>query len=210
MPRMTSTIAISPHYLDDVPAPLLRVSVLAYQQMIAAGVFAADEGVELLDGYLVRKMARNAPHDQSVELVQAELLRRVPAGWRVRVQSAIVLPTSQPEPDLVVARGEIRQRPARHPEPSEIGLVVEVADASLATDHDVKLPLYAAANIPVYWIVNIPERVVEVYTDPTGPRRNPGYRTRRDYRDSDEIVIALDDHALAPVAAADVQPEPVE
>src|SRR4051812_41814935 len=69
--------------------------------------------------------------------------------------------------------------PDHHPGPSDIALVIEVADSSLARDRDIKGPAYAAAGLPVYWIVNLIERQVEVYTAPSGPSADPAYGQRQ-------------------------------
>ena len=85
-----------------------------------------------------------------------------------------------------MVRGDRRDYLQRHPAPDDVLLVVEVADASLARDRGVKKQSYAQAGIPIYWIVNLPDRQIEVYTDPTGPSAAP------DYGPSDTIIVALD------------------
>ena len=77
---------------------------------------------------------------------------------------------SEPEPDVAVVRGDSRDYKDRHPEPSEIPLVVEVADSSLEFDRTTKQAIYASAKIPVYWIVNLIDRCLEVYSEPKGGR----------------------------------------
>src|SRR4051794_17419762 len=93
---------------------------------------------------------------------------------------------SEPEPDIMAVRAEAAEREDRHPEPSEVALVVEVAESSLRRDRGTKKRLYARAGIVVYWIVNLAERQIEVYTEPTGPVKKPEYRRRQDYGPADE------------------------
>src|SRR5262245_47769905 len=109
---------------------LRRFTVDEYHRMLESGVLAGGERSELLEGWIVAKMTRKPPHDTTIELVDEALRGQVPAGWRVRTQSAITTLESEPEPDLAVVRGAIRDHAARHPGPGEIALVIEVADST--------------------------------------------------------------------------------
>lgn len=73
----------------------------------------------------------------------------------MRVQSAITLEDSEPEPDIAVVLGPEERYLEAHPTAPDIGLTVEVADTTLRLDGDFKDPLYARAKIPIYWIVNL-------------------------------------------------------
>src|SRR3954447_11137654 len=84
---------------------LRRFSVDEYHRMIETGILDETDRVELLDGYVVLKMPRNPPHDGTIQKVQKRLLQFAPVGWEVRIQSALTLPESEPEPDLAVVRG---------------------------------------------------------------------------------------------------------
>jgi Uma2 family endonuclease len=103
------------------------------------------------------------PHVTCVALVAAALQEILPVGWHLRLQSPITLSTSEPEPDIAVVRGSIRDFVTRHPSGPDISLLVEVADSSLEFDRNLKRPQYAAAGIPDYWIVNFNDRQLEVY-----------------------------------------------
>ena len=137
--------------------------------MIDVGILDEDDNVELLEGYVVLKMPRNPSHDGTIQIVAKRLSRLLPGGWEPRIQSAFTLLDSEPEPDFVIARGNERTYLTRHPGPTDIGLVVEVANTTLADDCDDKGRIYAGDGIPVYWVVNLVDRVVEVYSNPTGP-----------------------------------------
>src|SRR5207237_675891 len=97
---------------------LRRFSVGEYHRMIQAGVLTDEDKVELLDGYVVLKMPRNPPHDGTIDLLKDALPALLPAGWLMRVQQAITLSESEPEPDLALARGNKRSYLARHPGPA--------------------------------------------------------------------------------------------
>jgi Uma2 family endonuclease len=200
------SVAVS-HPLSPAPLPTLmlrRFTVDEYHQMIRTGILTEQDPVELLEGWIAVKMARNPEHDVTLEKADAAIRQRLPAGWRVRVQCAITTDDSEPEPDLAVVRGSIPSQAGAHPRPSEVGLLVEVADSSLDHDRTVKARTYGRAAMPVYWIINIPDRQVEVYTDPTGPDASPVYRTRRDHAVSDAVPLVLDGHEIARIPASEL------
>jgi Uma2 family endonuclease len=175
--------------------------------MIDAGILREGDRHELLNGWIVLKMTRNPPHDLSLSLVERELELRLPAGWFRRIQSAVTASNdSEPEPDAAVVRGDRRDYGHRHPGPQDMGLAVEVSDSTLAQDRTVKLPIYARARVPVYWIVNLPDMRVEVYTDPTGPDPAPAYRQRRDFGPADEVPLVLDGTEVGRIPVRDLLP----
>jgi Uma2 family endonuclease len=188
------------------PWPPARITVDQYQRMIEFGILGEDDAVELLDGVIVQKMPRNPPHDSTITRGQRRLLALVGDGWSVRPQNAITLADSQPEPDLAVAVGPDGRYDDHHPRPDELLLVVEVADSSLDRDRNYKLPIYAAASIPVYWIVNLVDRQVEVYTDPTGSTTQPTYRDRRDCTIDDSVPLVGFGSAPLSVLVRDLLP----
>src|SRR5262249_4264001 len=159
--------------------PLYRLSVEQYHAMIRAGVLSEQDAVELLEGLLVQKMTRNPPHAIALRRTRLALEAAIPEGWMVDIQEAITLADSEPEPDLAVIQGDPREEEGRHPIPGEIELVVEVADATLSLDRNEKLRTYARARLPVYWIVNLVDRRIEVTSKPSGPRRSPSYKRQK-------------------------------
>lgn len=191
---------------DATAAPLRRFTVDEYQRLIRDGFFAADERCELLEGLVVEKMSRDPIHDAVIEIVHAVLLALVSPGWRVRPQSGATTGDSQPEPDLVVVRGKPREYLTRHPGPSDLALVVEVSNSTLADDRKWKGRIYARAGIGVYWIVNLPDRRLEVYTDPTGPDAAPAYRRREDFAIGRSIPFVIDGVERGPIAVVDLLP----
>ncbi len=151
-----------------------RMTLDQYDRAVDGSILGPDDPVVLLDGLLVSKMGRNPPHVVVVQLTSRALERLIPNGWNVRSEAPLVLPSgptgrdSEPEPDLAVVRGDIRDYAARHPRPADMALVVEVAESSLREDR-AKLARYAWAGIPTAWIVNLNDRTFEVYANPTGP-----------------------------------------
>ena len=183
-----------------------RFSVAQYQRMIEAGVLSHEDKVELLEGYVVYKMPRNPPHDGTIQVITKRLGRRIPAGWDLRVQLTIELTDNQPEPDFSVARGDETTYLTRHPVATDLGLVIEVTDSSILRDQRDKARIYARAGIAVYWIVNLVDRRVEVYTQPSGPTAAPSYGALQTYQPGDAVPLVLDGATVAAVPAADLLP----
>ena len=141
-----------------------RLRRVEYDRLVELGMFHGER-IELLDGLLVVREPQHTPHTTGVRLVQTTLERAFGAGLEVRSQMPFALDEdSEPEPDVVVVPGSPRDYLAAHP--SRCALLVEVADSSLLFDRRKKASLYARAKIADYWIVNLKERVVEVYRRP--------------------------------------------
>lgn len=202
----------TPHYTTD--AAMFTLTGDRYDQWVRDGVLTEDDKVELLEGHLVLKMPINPPHDNAVDVLAELLTKMVPAGWRVRSQGTAKLTESRPEPDVALARGDRRAFANRHPEPADFGLVVEVSDSSLARDEKDKTRIYARDAIPVYWVVNLVDRRVEVFTDPTGPDPAPGspggdephYQSRQDYPAGTAVPVVLDGVTVGTVAVDELLP----
>jgi len=189
----------------EIPLPIFRLSVAQYHAMIDAGVLNEGDRCELVEGVLIEKMTRKPPHDGSLLLTQTLLHRALPTGWVLRVQSATTLRRGEPEPDLVVARGPARRYLVAHPGPKDIGLVVEISDTTLAVDRGIKRTGYARDRLPVYWIVNLVESHVEVYTEPKGGR-SPGYRRRQDYGPEQSVPLVLGGRVVAHLPVRELLP----
>jgi Uma2 family endonuclease len=189
-----------------VMAGFRRFSVDEYHRLTEVGVLTEDDNLELLEGYLVLKMARNPPHDGTIDLIREQIDRILPPGWMLRIQEAITLSTSEPEPDGAVVRGNARSFLTGHPSAAEIGTNIEVSDTTLDGDREDKGRIYASAGIPIYWIVNLVDRMIEVYTAPSGPTSNPGYAKRQDFNLGDDIPLILDGMVVAQIAVADLLP----
>ena len=142
-----------------------RFTRVEYDRLIGQGFFDGDERIELLDGLLVVAEPQGSQHAVAVELARAALQRAFGRGHHIRGHSPVALDdVSEPEPDIAVVRGRLRRYSAAHP--SSPVLVVEVADSSLAKDRVRKAVLYARAGLADYWIVNLIDRVLEVYREP--------------------------------------------
>lgn len=183
-----------------------RFSVPEYHKLTEIGVLTEDDNLELIEGYLVLKMSRNPPHDGTIQIEAQAIQAALPAGWTVRVQCAVTLPDSEPEPDIAVVRGNVRSYIARHPGINDIGALIEVADSTLTGDRLDKGRIYARASVPIYWIVNLIDRQIEVHEQPSGPTAAPAYAKVTTYRLGDLIPLVLDGNQITTFAVQDLLP----
>ena len=151
--------------LDDpaIRAHAHAISVTDYHRMFDLGMLAPN--IELIRGALVEKMPKSPLHASIVTLLHHHLLSTLPPGWLVRSEQPITLADSEPEPDIAIVRGELRDFFQSHPTSAEV--VVEVCVSSEAIDR-LKLQLYAEAGVRECWLILAEERVVERHTDPEG------------------------------------------
>jgi Uma2 family endonuclease len=162
-----------------------------------------DSGVELIGGYVVNKMSQTPSHFWTVDALAEMLTAIVPEGWSVRREGPVRIPDfDEPEPDLAVVRGSRENYRIRHPEPSDIAFLVEVADTSLERDRGQKLLAYARGGIAIYWIVNLVDRQVEVYS---GPMADP-YDSRTDLTSSQSLPVVIETAEIGRIAVATILP----
>ena len=181
--------------------PVWPLPVDRYHAMIDAGILGPDDHLELLEGVLIEKMSKNPPHEFSLGELQ-EVLTRLAAGWLVRNQGPITLASSEPEPDLVIARGTRRDYVGRHPSAADVALVVEIADSSVDRDRILKKRIYATAGIPFYWLLNLANRRLEVYSGP----KDGDYSLCNLYRSGDSAPVILDGQEVGSVAVEAMLP----
>jgi len=186
--------------------PIWQLSIAQYHQMIALGILTDDDPVELLEGWLVTKMPKNPPHRLTTQLTREAISMLLPAGYYVDAQEPITTDASEPEPDVMIVRGQRRDYRDRHPGPQDIVLVIEVSDTTLQRDRTLKKPIYARGGIPVYWIINLPERQIECYTNPSGPAEYPDYQHRQDYQPTDPIPLAISNQIVGVITVAELLP----
>lgn len=143
----------------EVIRPLRRVE---YDRLVALGVFQ-DERIELLDGALYEMSPIGIPHNFAVQELNELLVMALHGRAKVRPQMSFAASElSEPEPDLTIT-------PLvswNSEQANQALLIIEVAESSLSIDRGRKRRLYANCGVPEYWIVNLPERCIEVYTRP--------------------------------------------
>jgi Uma2 family endonuclease len=166
-----------------------------YERMVAKGLFEPGAKVELIEGVVYDMAAHGSVHATGVRLMERALQRIFASGFDVRGQMPLALGRdSEPEPDVAVVAGDARDFTRRHP--TTAVLVVEVADQSLRHDRQRKLPLYARSGIPEAWILNLRERTLEVYREPSDGL----YRSRTALVDEDTVSPLSQPEAVIPVS----------
>jgi Uma2 family endonuclease len=145
-----------------------RLTVQDYHRMAEIGIFAADERVELLDGNLVSMVAKGTAHSSATTRTRRVLEAGLGKHVCVRIQDPVQLDDySEPEPDIAIAVLDPLEYADHHPQPSEIFLLIEVADTSLAFDLGAKALAYARSGITDYWILDVQARKLFVLRSPT-------------------------------------------
>jgi Uma2 family endonuclease len=168
-----------------------------YNRAAELGLFGPEERLELLDGEIIRKMTPGGPHAAVVTNATELLSRSFGTGYHVRAQQPLILNNrSEPEPDLVVVPGIPFDYLPSHPKAADARLVVEVSDTTLRFDRNRKQAAYARAGVVEYWIINLLERQVEVYRDPSGAR----YRSVTLYREPEVVTPLAAPHASLSVS----------
>jgi Uma2 family endonuclease len=186
--------------------PIWRLSVEQYHQMIHMGILTDDDPVELLEGWLVTKMPKNPRHRLSTQLTREAIAQILPAEWYVEDQEPITILDSEPEPDVAVIKGQRRQYRDRHPAATDVALLIEVSDTTLQRDRMIKKQIYARANIIAYWIINLPEQQIEVYTLPSGDVPEAGYQHFLIYKPDDTIPLMINGHMVGELQVRDLLP----
>ena len=203
LPSHPATIPVPPVLWPYQP---MRISVERFHELITQGFFAENERFELLEGVIAEKLTKHPPHAYATKKCYAMLSKMLAAPWHVISQDPITLSTSEPEPDIAVIQGLLEDFTARHPGSGEIPLVVEVSESTLATDR-YKAGIYAAAGIPIYWIVNLTERVVEVYSLPGEVEQNHAYAAQRLFRGDEAIPVQLAGQIVGHIRVNELIPE---
>ena len=209
-PRIHSDPLTEPRGLGTVPCMPVQVPLTArrwrrdeYDRLVELGILQG-EPIELIGGQLLVAEPQGPYHASAISAVDYAIRAVLPPGWMVRLQAPVWLDDeSEPEPDLAVVPGQPRDYRDAHPiRPT---LAVEVSESSLGFDRERKGSLYARAGVPDYWIVNLVDRVVEVYRDPTpDPAAAFGWRYRSVQRLTAPATVALFRLPSAAVAVADL------
>jgi Uma2 family endonuclease len=173
---------------------------------VEIGAFGEDDPIELLEGWVVEKMPKNPPHDSTVDRCVLLLNRILPPGWYARGQNSLVTSDSVPEPDGAVVRGTTNDYDERHQTAADTALVIEVAESSLMIDRD-KARLYARAGIDQYWIVNLIDRQMEVYS--RAVPQEGAYAERKVLSSTDDGEFQLPTGEIIRLSVSQLLPKPV-
>ena len=178
-------------------------SIADYHQMIEAGILDEDDRVELLEGKIVCMSPQRPFHAASVQRSSRLLFKLLSDRAEIRVQLPVILGNdSEPEPDIAVVRFDDDEYSFRHPEASDIYLLIEVADSTIAKDRNQKARIYAKNQVLEYWILDLQKREVYVFRQP----EESSYREKLILNSNDSIAIqafpdaAITLNAMFPIA----------
>ena len=153
--------------IDQAPLKHRCFSVADFHRMGEAGILGEDERLELIEGEIIEMTPIGSPHGGRVNQLNRLLTQAVGERAVVAIQNPVVLGEhSEPEPDLALLRPRADFYTSSHPQAADVLLLIEVADSSLASDRDIKVPLYARHGIPEAWIVDTEHRCVLRFADP--------------------------------------------
>jgi Uma2 family endonuclease len=157
--------------------------------------------IELIDGRVSRRDDMNPPHVVTTGRTKRAVESLLPSGRFIRKDEPIRIPDfNEPFPDLAVAHGDLETYADHHPGPEDVSLVIEISDSSLGKDRGDKRINYGRAGIPIYWIVNLVERQIEVYSAP----QSDGYGNYEIYRAGEHVPLILDGTIVGRIAVDDI------
>ncbi|TVP55937.1 MAG: Uma2 family endonuclease [Nodularia sp. (in: Bacteria)] len=177
----------------ETTLPLRLWTVEEYHRMAEAGIFGVDERVELLEGKIIWMIAKGTAHRSAVGRTDKLLQNRLGNRAWVSIQDPIQLnERSEPEPDIAVVKVDPLDYADHHPTPSEVYLIIEVANSSLKLDCETKAKAYSQAGIKDYWVLDVISRQLHIFREPT----QEGYK---------DVVILAEDATISPLEFPDVQ-----
>jgi Uma2 family endonuclease len=167
-------------------------NVEEYERMVEAGILTENDRVELIEGEIVEMSPIGSRHAACVKRLNTVLAALVGVSGIISIQDPVVLDDlSEPEPDVVLLRPRPDFYEHGHPRASDVLLLIEVSDTTLKYDRQVKMPLYARAGVEEFWVVNLQDEEVEVYTRPSGGAYQSVRRVGRGETVNSENVAGL-------------------
>jgi Uma2 family endonuclease len=199
---------------EEAPGSLLdfrhRITVEEYHRMVDVGVFGPEPRLELLEGVLIDKMTKNPPHIVATDLLEELLHHLLPrgSGYCITMGNPVTIEDrdSEPEPDAMIVRGNLRDYAGRRRTPADVALVIEVASTSYAYDRSSKWVAYAVARVPIYWIVDLGRRRLEIHSEPAGQGETAYYGLTQILGQDDEVALVLDGREIARFAVREILP----
>lgn len=148
--------------------PQFRWTLERYHEAIEKGVLTELDKIELLFGQIIAKMPVEEPHADVLSDIADFFYARLGTKYKYRSQSPVTLPNdSEPEPDFAVVVRKKYNKTSGHPSPDDVLLLIEVSDSTLHFDRTQKAEAYSLAGVKEYWIINIPEKQVELHVNPS-------------------------------------------
>jgi Uma2 family endonuclease len=184
---------------------IYRMTPRQFRKAIDAGVFG-ERHVELLGG-IPFIMSEHPPHILASMLLYSALSALVTAPrWVVNKEHRLELGQWLPLADGVVLHGPRETYGTRLARAEDVALLAEIADTSYPKDSGPKLRRYASFRIPVYWIIDLSRRLVEVHTQPFGKGKQAGYARCEIYQEADHVPVVLDGREFGRIVVAELLP----
>ncbi len=163
-------------------------TVRDYHKMIDAGVFVGNSDYELIEGEIVKKMPQGKLHIASINRLNMFFAPRLAGEAIVSIQNAVVIgDISEPEPDVTLLRFQEDFYASGKAEAKDVLLLIEVSDSTVKYDRDVKMRIYAEAEIAEVWLVNLPRQILEVHLEP----ENGKYKLVKKYEKNESVAPSL-------------------
>jgi Uma2 family endonuclease len=188
---------------------LHRLTVRQYLALIEAGILPDQPQVELIGGVLVEKRTNNPPRSFTIIRLGRIFYQTLPEPWFATQHGPISLGCFwYHEPDVAIIRGPDALFQKRAPRAADLGFLIEVSDSSYSIDRGKKWRRYAASRVPIYWIVNLQQRRIEVYADSFGRGPSACYRQATMFIEGETVPVVLDGQEVGRIAVGDILPRP--
>ncbi|MDQ3132330.1 MAG: Uma2 family endonuclease [Acidobacteriota bacterium] len=164
-----------------------RFRVEDFRKMTEVGILPEESGWEIIDGYLIDKMSIGSKHAGTVKILNRILTIWAEKNAIVSVQDPIHIDEyNEPEPDIALLKPREDFYTKSHPTPADVLLLIEVSDSTVEYDRETKKTLYAEAGIAEFWLINLKNKTIEVYTQP----KNSSYYSARILESGETIESA--------------------
>ncbi len=158
------------------PVTRKRFRVDEFRKMVEVGILPEEHGWEIIDGYVIDKMSIGSKHTSTVKRLNRKFNKMFGDDLVISIQDPIHLDDfNEPEPDLALLKPRPDFYSESHPLPTDVLLLIEVSDSTLEYDREIKKMLYAEAEIAEFWLVNLKDNTIEIYSSP----KNGKYRLAR-------------------------------
>ncbi len=144
------------------------ITVDEYYRMAKAGILTENDRVELINGEIIQMAPIGSKHAAAVNRFSNLLKELLARKVIVSVQNPIKInELNEPEPDITILRNRDDFYEDDHPTADDVLIVIEISDTTIAYDREIKLPVYAKAGIPEFWLVNLHRQELEVHNSPS-------------------------------------------
>jgi hypothetical protein len=181
-------------------ADMYRMDIDEFERVVD---LLKSERVELIDGFIVERGAIDPPHVLSSEKLRRKLDQVLPDGWFVREDKPVrVHRNYEPLHDIAVVAGDPDTYENRHPAPADVAIVIEISDSTLTRDRGEKQVNSARGGISAYWIINLIDRQVAVYTGPN----SDNYSSCIIFKPGQSVPVVIDSLEVGQIAVAEILP----